>query len=169
MGEELKRRSSPDRLPHVMEGIGDACSQLQTVLTSPQFLARVGDSFPELPSLNAMNTRVDSMRTNGGVFIEDVDESESNQEMHEIITIGFPEDGWVSWQAAGGRTFWHHTSLGPPPWDGMPTETAPWPDATSDASLAEPAVRVTSKNLFGLADGELGLNEPGQGPKTSTE
>jgi len=207
--EELKTRSSPDRLPHVMEGIGDACSQLQSVLTSPQFLARVGDSFPELPSLYAMDTRVDSMRTNGGVFIEDLDGSESDLDDDAMATpptgffssdqptsksitrlrlreraasvgrrikmfgtleaIGLPEEGWVSRQAADGRTFWHHTSLGPPPWDLMPTETAPWPDATSDASLAGPAGRNTSKNIFGLADGELGLGEPGQDPKTNTE
>ncbi|CAL1155237.1 unnamed protein product [Cladocopium goreaui] len=62
--EELKTRSSPERLPHVVEGLGDACVQLQTVLTSPQFRARVGDSFPQrLPSLANM-TRGSDQRPN---------------------------------------------------------------------------------------------------------
>lgn len=62
--EELKTRSSPERLPHVVEGLGDACVQLQNVLTSPQFRARVGDSFPQrLPSLANM-TRGSDQRPN---------------------------------------------------------------------------------------------------------
>ncbi|CAK9050991.1 unnamed protein product, partial [Durusdinium trenchii] len=56
--EELKARSAPERLPHVVEGLGDACLQLQNVLTSPQFRARVGDSFPHhLPSLANITSR----------------------------------------------------------------------------------------------------------------
>jgi hypothetical protein len=54
--EELRGRSSPERLPQVMEGLGDACSQLQCVLTSPEFRACVGDSFPELPLLGNLET-----------------------------------------------------------------------------------------------------------------
>lgn len=218
--EELKARSSPDRLPQVMEGIGDACSQLQNVLTSPQFLERVGD-FPELPALNAMDTRVDS-RANGGVFIEDLDGSESDEDdrgampptgsissdqpasksltglrlreraasagrkiktkvasspeqtdgkgamLDPLGDIGLPSEGWISRQAADGRTFWHHTSLGPPPWDLMPTDTVA--DATSDASPAGPPGQNSSRssqNPFGLGDGELGLSQPA--PKTGTE
>ena len=56
--KELKSRSSPERLPHVVEGLGDACVgaprpfrvestnevQLQNVLTSPQFRARAARS-----------------------------------------------------------------------------------------------------------------------------
>jgi hypothetical protein len=49
--EELRQRSSPDRLPQVMEGIGDACMQLDQVLSSQQFRACVGDHFPTLPRL----------------------------------------------------------------------------------------------------------------------
>jgi len=49
--EELRARSSPERLPHVMEGLGDACMALQTVLASQEFRAHVADGFPELPSL----------------------------------------------------------------------------------------------------------------------
>jgi len=49
--EELRARSAPERLPHVMEGVSDACTQLQKVLSSPQFRSRVGDSFPELQPL----------------------------------------------------------------------------------------------------------------------
>jgi len=49
--EELKSRSAPERLPFVMEGLGDACMQLQRALGSPEFRARVGDAFPELPPI----------------------------------------------------------------------------------------------------------------------
>jgi hypothetical protein len=49
--DALKVRSAPDRLPRVMEGLGDACSALQTVLNSSEFRARIGESFPELPPL----------------------------------------------------------------------------------------------------------------------
>jgi hypothetical protein len=51
--DELKSHSAPERLPHVVEGLGDACTSLHVALSSPEFLARVGDSFPELPSLSA--------------------------------------------------------------------------------------------------------------------
>eukprot|EP00930_Biecheleria_cincta_P055430 TRINITY_DN4174_c0_g1_i1.p1 TRINITY_DN4174_c0_g1~~TRINITY_DN4174_c0_g1_i1.p1 ORF type:complete len:1046 (+),score=185.20 TRINITY_DN4174_c0_g1_i1:79-3216(+) len=54
--EELRAKSSPDRLPHVMEGLGDACSQLQKVLASPEFRARVGDAFPKLPPITQMGS-----------------------------------------------------------------------------------------------------------------
>jgi len=49
--DELRSRSAPERLPHLMEGLGDACMQLQGVLTSPQFLECVGTNFPPLPPL----------------------------------------------------------------------------------------------------------------------
>lgn len=49
--DELRTRSSPERLPQVTEGLGDACLQLQAVLSSSEFRACVGDSFPELPPL----------------------------------------------------------------------------------------------------------------------
>jgi hypothetical protein len=49
--DALKVRSAPERLPRVMEGLGDACLALQTVLTSSEFRARIGDSFPDLPPL----------------------------------------------------------------------------------------------------------------------
>jgi hypothetical protein len=50
--EELKNRSAPERLPHIVDGLGDACVSLQAALSSPEFLARIGGSFPELPSLH---------------------------------------------------------------------------------------------------------------------
>uniref|UniRef100_A0A7S4Q4E2 WW domain-containing protein n=2 Tax=Alexandrium monilatum TaxID=311494 RepID=A0A7S4Q4E2_9DINO len=37
-----------------------------------------------------------------------------------LQTPDLEPDGWVSLQSAGGRTFWHHTSLGPAPWDAEP-------------------------------------------------
>jgi hypothetical protein len=49
--EDLRQRSSPDRLPQVVEGIGAACMQLDAVLSSQQFRACVGDRFPSLPRL----------------------------------------------------------------------------------------------------------------------
>mmetsp|Transcript_13083 Transcript_13083/g.27190 ORF Transcript_13083/g.27190 Transcript_13083/m.27190 type:complete len:548 (-) Transcript_13083:54-1697(-) len=45
--EELRSRSAPERLPHLVQGLSDACLQIQAVLTSPQFRARVGAAFPE--------------------------------------------------------------------------------------------------------------------------
>lgn len=51
--EELRVRSAPERLPHLVEGLGDACIQLQAVLSSPEFRLCVGDSFPELPALGS--------------------------------------------------------------------------------------------------------------------
>jgi len=50
--EELKARSAPERLPHVIEGVSNACKSLQNVLTSQQFRARVGDAFPPVQSLD---------------------------------------------------------------------------------------------------------------------
>jgi hypothetical protein len=49
--EDLKARSAPERLPSLMDSLGDACTQLEGVLSSPQFRLCVGDKFPELPSL----------------------------------------------------------------------------------------------------------------------
>jgi len=52
--EELRSRSAPERLPHVVETLSAACHQLQAVLTSPEFRARVGDAFPEPGSIGPM-------------------------------------------------------------------------------------------------------------------
>ncbi|CAK0848443.1 unnamed protein product [Prorocentrum cordatum] len=49
--EDLKARSAPERLPSLMDSMGDACMQLEGVLSSPQFRTCVGDRFPVLPSL----------------------------------------------------------------------------------------------------------------------
>jgi hypothetical protein len=49
--DDLRARSAPDRLPHLVDGLGDACTQLQVVMSSPEFRARVGDAFPDLPAL----------------------------------------------------------------------------------------------------------------------
>jgi len=50
--EELKTRSAPERLPHVIEGVSNACKSLQNVLASQQFRARVGDAFPPVQSID---------------------------------------------------------------------------------------------------------------------
>ncbi|CAK0904877.1 unnamed protein product [Prorocentrum cordatum] len=49
--EDLKARSAPERLPALMDNLGDACQQLEGVLSSQQFRLCVGDKFPDLPSL----------------------------------------------------------------------------------------------------------------------
>ena len=200
--EELKTRSSPERLPHVVEGLGDACVQLQNVLTSPQFRARVGDSFPQrLPSLANMTRERPTLQLTdehaeplGACSDEELDELEPHQEIardngadradrtddadrhdHSVCFFLFgearrktlssamwstfrslrgpgwhtslsspyapapvpaisarasngapssapsdlvselPPDGWIS-HTNRGRTSWHHTSLGPAPW-----------------------------------------------------
>lgn len=43
--DELRKRSAPERLPQVMDALGDACSQLQAVLSSDDFFAHVGDKY----------------------------------------------------------------------------------------------------------------------------
>lgn len=50
--EQLRQRSHPDRLPYVVESLGDACSNLQALLTSPDFQNRISnrDAFPQLVS-----------------------------------------------------------------------------------------------------------------------
>lgn len=45
--EDLHVRSAPERLPHVVEALGEACFQLQAVLSSAEFRARVGNAFPD--------------------------------------------------------------------------------------------------------------------------
>jgi len=47
--DELKTNSQPDRLPHVMKDLGDACKALETVLWSSEFRAIVGKNFADLP------------------------------------------------------------------------------------------------------------------------
>eukprot|EP00931_Biecheleriopsis_adriatica_P026440 TRINITY_DN16096_c0_g3_i1.p1 TRINITY_DN16096_c0_g3~~TRINITY_DN16096_c0_g3_i1.p1 ORF type:complete len:706 (+),score=140.58 TRINITY_DN16096_c0_g3_i1:93-2210(+) len=54
--DELRVRSSPERLPHVAKGLGDACMTLQDVLGSTEFRAHVGDAFPDLPALGSLAT-----------------------------------------------------------------------------------------------------------------
>jgi hypothetical protein len=49
--EDLRGRSAPERLPHLVGSLGDACVQLQMVMNSEEFRARVGDDFPVLPAL----------------------------------------------------------------------------------------------------------------------
>eukprot|EP00928_Gymnodinium_smaydae_P083868 TRINITY_DN67106_c0_g1_i1.p1 TRINITY_DN67106_c0_g1~~TRINITY_DN67106_c0_g1_i1.p1 ORF type:complete len:597 (+),score=62.98 TRINITY_DN67106_c0_g1_i1:136-1791(+) len=215
--EELKARSSPERLPHVMDGLGDACAQLQKVLASPQFRERLGDAFPRLPPLANMSTGRDvrpALPLADGSCAhpdaEDVSEPEDDRQSSSSMSLPprlaarrasepevsqldhahsldlspsqdvlspmcyFPfgnptrksscstrsismpasmrrasaqfaravygvadssslpaasseakpdvvselaPDGWVSHRTPEGRIFWHHTSLGPAPWD----------------------------------------------------
>jgi hypothetical protein len=49
--EDLRARSAPERLPHLLGSLGDACVQLQMVMNSEEFRARVGDDFPVLAAL----------------------------------------------------------------------------------------------------------------------
>lgn len=52
--DDLKAKSAPDRLPHVAEGITDACMGLHGVLQSPEFRSVFGNSaLPELPPQGA--------------------------------------------------------------------------------------------------------------------
>jgi len=45
--EDLRQRSSTDRLPKVVASIGKACTQLDAVLSSQRFQACVGDAYPK--------------------------------------------------------------------------------------------------------------------------
>merc|ERR1711976_310408 len=49
--DDLRARSAPERLPQLVDTLGDACQQLQNVLFSSQFRARIGGNFPDLPGL----------------------------------------------------------------------------------------------------------------------
>ena len=248
--EELKTRSSPERLPHVVEGLGDACVQLQNVLTSPQFRARVGDAFPQrLPSLAYMTAGNDQRPTPQlmdttealGACSDPEDHEPSGpsgpsgpspfaaeaEEHHEVadvadgshsmcfflfestrrrslstlwstfralgrttappalparLTTPYPTataatttattattptelvselspEGWISHTNSGGRISWHHTSLGPAPWQRpemedellnakpvSPTETPSHvsPATGTRASGASPQIRDTN-------------------------
>mmetsp|Transcript_111441 Transcript_111441/g.314663 ORF Transcript_111441/g.314663 Transcript_111441/m.314663 type:complete len:590 (+) Transcript_111441:124-1893(+) len=51
--EELRARSAPERLPHVVEGVGDACAALRVALTSQEFKRCAGFVLPELPQWGA--------------------------------------------------------------------------------------------------------------------
>ncbi|CAE7212066.1 FKBP16-1 [Symbiodinium pilosum] len=247
--EELKSHSSPERLPHVMEGLGDACLQLQNVLSSAQFRARVGDAFPRLPPLANMG-RASSrpalqLENNAGIEDDapmgDYSEPEEDQatsacipsygarcgpgrgrtysprqmasqakdttavavslplpdgsredspeklafqsclffaqgssrrsgsvpaairatwrafcglkepamlpvsaappalpgppdsSMPADLVTNLPNDGWISHTGPGGRTSWHHKSLGPAPWEGRPMEDHPTPASAASA------------------------------------
>merc|ERR1712187_218008 len=46
--DELKSRSAPERLPHVSEGIGEACANLQSVLSSAECQSIANCQLPEL-------------------------------------------------------------------------------------------------------------------------
>jgi len=50
---DLRTRSKEERLPQLVESLGDAYQQLQGVLFSSQFRARVGGNFPDLPALGS--------------------------------------------------------------------------------------------------------------------
>lgn len=49
--DELRTKSAPERMPHVVGSIGDACSQLQAVFSSQTFKSRIGSkAIPPLPA-----------------------------------------------------------------------------------------------------------------------
>jgi len=59
--EELRSRASVERLPRVVEGLGDAYSQLQHVLASSEFSLRAGDAFRSLPPLRPITGVVEGI------------------------------------------------------------------------------------------------------------
>ncbi|CAK9067662.1 unnamed protein product [Durusdinium trenchii] len=42
---------------------------------------------------------------------------EADSPLGPPVLSDLPAEGWVKHQGPDGREFWHHTSLGPPPWD----------------------------------------------------
>jgi hypothetical protein len=36
-----------------------------------------------------------------------------------IVSPDLPQEGWTSFKRPDGRTFWHNTALGPPPWESL--------------------------------------------------
>jgi len=75
--EDLRARSAPERLPHVIEGLGDACMQLQRVMSSNQFRAVVGDSFPALAPLGDEDPR--------RIRVEDFEEDDHSDESDFMV------------------------------------------------------------------------------------
>lgn len=108
--EELKSHSSPERLPHVVEGLGDACSQLQNVLSSTHFRARVGDAFPRLPPLANMGRASSrpALRIENGSALEDEapmgDYSEPEEEQATSACAPMHGPRCIPRSSAGERT-----------------------------------------------------------------
>jgi len=202
--EDLRSRSAPERLPHMVEGIHDACMQLEHVFASPQFRECVGDAFPDLPALTEMAAARtqptlfdadDGLALAGEAFEGSDDEEDKQRErswlsssasgrrqstgsgegsswrhresslrrraydtvvqglgcsapgasQSQEVTLagrfppedtGLPPDGWVCRHGPGGRIMWHHTSLGPAPWELEQTEASATPSAVSPRSVA---------------------------------
>lgn len=52
----------------------------------------------------------------GEKFLEDRNSSVVVREI-DFPCTAHDADGWFSFTSSAGRTFWHHSSLGPPPWE----------------------------------------------------
>merc|ERR1712217_383284 len=98
--EELRDKSSPERLPYVLEGLGDACTQLHDVMTSPAFRERVGPGFPELPALTSLgSTERLAIETDGQDVQGDLSDGEVSEQAART-----PADGGYPSQTNGVST-----------------------------------------------------------------
>ena len=81
LGEELRARSAPERLPHLAKGLGDACLTLSEVLVSAEFRRHVGDAFPQLPALTDLGAEPARSKAKGSLgslpAIEDAKRSQA--------------------------------------------------------------------------------------------
>lgn len=80
-------------------------------------------------------------------------ESDGSSMAHDTIDkmslgSGLSREGWISHPGPDGRLFWHHLSLGPPPWEGSahlgnkghnsPTTASPRPNSAQRAMPSSP-------------------------------
>jgi len=115
--EELRASSSAERLPHVMEGLGEACVHLRDALSSRQFRLCVGPGFPELPPLGTVGgtcgTEVEKvdirMRRPSILELEDISEADtrstaSRGEYSDQMSFAIrPSDDLNGWQEPTGN------------------------------------------------------------------
>lgn len=85
-------------------------------------------------------------------------ESQSQVTADGAAPVGFEEeaeDGWVSQVSPGGRTMWHHLSLGPPPWQAASNRSPSPPPDDDDDDIPEEHGKAGSE-----AAGQHGSRRP---------
>eukprot|EP00439_Symbiodinium_sp_Y106_P012059 s32_g1.t2 len=91
------------------------------------------------------------------------------------VNSDLPADGWVKHLGPDGREFWHHLSLGPPPWDGPSLAALPDRPVSINGCVAgteeDSVLRVPSKERLkeGTQIFNLDLNKGQEANGTSSQ
>lgn len=91
------------------------------------------------------------------------------------VNSDLPADGWVKHLGPDGREFWHHLSLGPPPWDGPSLAALPERPVSINGCVAgteeDSVLRVPSKEKLkeGTQIFNLDLNKGQEAHGTSSQ